>query len=295
MRKLVALTTLSITFALISPVGTVHAGQIIDEGSQDGKQYCGKDQLGNGILCDAQQLEIILASAGGSASKTSGGTSGGSVAANSSIRYYSYDKLTTGPDGQACITTGYAQEGTTPSDLLSSDAVTRNVRAIHGLPLEYPPCPAQPPRPGQPVPVETPSMIARRAWEHVLLPQPRPSIAPGRAITGKLGYLETRGEIVHIHTSMTALGQLQINASGSYVVSWGDGETSGPYRFEGRPWPDGLITHEYQKTGSYDIVVTERWTATWSLGGESGILRTLQTTGRIDDFPVEQIQAVIGR
>jgi len=41
--------------------------------------------------------------------------------------------------------------------------------------------------------------------------------------------------------------------------------------------------------------VTEKWSATWRLGGKSGTLRTLQTTGRIDNFPVEQIQAVIGR
>lgn len=37
----------------------------------------------------------------------------------------------------------------------------------------------------------------------------------------------------------------------------------------------------------------EKWTADWSLGGESGVLRTLQTTGTINDFPVQQIQAVI--
>jgi len=29
------------------------------------------------------------------------------------------------------------------------------------------------------------------------------------------------------------------------------------------------------------------------LGGQSGALRTLQTTGRIDNFPVQQIQAVV--
>jgi hypothetical protein len=64
---------------------------------------------------------------------------------------------------------------------------------------------------------------------------------------------------------------------------------------EGRPWPTGQITHEYLRIGSYNVVVTERWTAHWSLDGESGTLRTLQTTGTINNFPVEQIQAVIGR
>ncbi|MDQ4069332.1 MAG: hypothetical protein M3203_07665 [Actinomycetota bacterium] len=107
--------------------------------------------------------------------------------------------------------------------------------------------------------------------------------------------METNGETRHVYTNSTVFGPLQIVATGSYTIDWGDGETSGPYPFEGKPWPDGKITHEYQNVGNHDIVVTERWTANWSLGGQSGVLRTLETTGRIDDFPVEQIQAVIRR
>ena len=191
------------------------------------------------------------------------------------------------------MTTGYYRAGTVPTDGVRTDLVTQNVLDIHGLPLEFPPCPEQPPAPGEPAPVETPSMIARRYWERVPLPRPQPAIAPGRAITGKLAYLETRGEIGHTYTNDTVFGQLVIVATGSYVIDWGDGETSGPHSFEGKPWPDGQITHDYLNVGTYDVVVTERWTATWRLGGESGVLRTLQTTGRIDDFPVEQIQAVI--
>lgn len=138
-------------------------------------------------------------------------------------------------------------------------------------------------------------MIAMRYWERVPLPKPQPTISPGRAITGKLAYLETRGETTHTYTNDTAFGALSVVAKGSYTVDWGDGTSSGPYPFEGRPWPDGQITHDYLEVGSYDIVVTERWTATWNLGGETGVLRALQTTGRIEDFPVEQIQAVIRR
>ncbi|MGI8984962.1 MAG: hypothetical protein ACR2HM_10620 [Acidimicrobiales bacterium] len=139
-------------------------------------------------------------------------------------------------------------------------------------------------------------MVAARAWDQrVQLPKPQPSIAPGRAITGKTSYLETKGRVSFTYTEDTVFGPLQITARGSYGVAWGDGETSGPHAFEGQPWPGGQITHEYVNVGSYDIVVTEKWTATWSLDGESGILRSLQTTGRIDDFPVQQIQAVIVR
>ncbi len=81
-------------------------------------------------------------------------------------------------------------------------------------------------------------------------------------------------------------------ATGNYFVDWGDGTTTGPHAQEGDPWPNGRITHEYLRVGAYDVVVTERWTATWHFGSESGTLSELRTTGRIDDFPVEQIQAV---
>lgn len=138
-------------------------------------------------------------------------------------------------------------------------------------------------------------MVAMRYWERVVLPKPQPSIAPGRAITGKRAYLETNGQLTHTFTTDTVFGPLQIVAKGSYTIDWGDGETSGPHAFEGKAWPDGRITHEYLKIGSYDIVVTEKWSASWSFADESGVLRSLQTTGQINDFSVEQIQAVIGR
>ncbi|MGH3908136.1 MAG: hypothetical protein ACRDTE_28735, partial [Pseudonocardiaceae bacterium] len=80
-------------------------------------------------------------------------------------------------------------------------------------------------------------MIARRYWERVPLPIPQPWIGPGRAITGKLAYLETRGAIGYTYTTDTTFGPLVIVATGSYVVDWGDGERSGPHPFEGEQWP----------------------------------------------------------
>jgi hypothetical protein len=97
----------------------------------------------------------------------------------------------------------------------------------------------------------------------------------------------------HTYTNSTPFGPLEIVATGAYYVDWGDGESSGPHSFEGKPWPDGEITHDYVWARTYDIVVTERWTATWHLGGQSGVLRELRTSGTIDDFPARQIQAVI--
>jgi hypothetical protein len=135
--------------------------------------------------------------------------------------------------------------------------------------------------------------LLRNDFRDVPLPWPQPHIQPGRAITGKFAFLETRGQTSHIfNLEDTPFGPLRIVATGKYYVDWGDGTTTGPHSQEGAPWPDGRITHEYLRVGKYDVVVTERWTATWHFGAESGTLTELRTTGRIEDFPVEQIQAV---
>jgi len=89
------------------------------------------------------------------------------------------------------------------------------------------------------------------------------------------------------------MGTLEIDAVGTYTVDWGDGVVTGPHAGEGRPWPTGDITHHYRSVGTYDVVVMLDWTATWRVGTESGTLSGLRTTGRISDFPVEEVQAVI--
>ena len=140
-----------------------------------------------------------------------------------------------------------------------------------------------------------PVVIAIRAWQDIPLPKPNPHIAPGWAITGKYAYLETRGERQHTYTTDTPLGPLTLEATGRYYVDWGDGTTDGPYSVEGRPWPDGEITHTYIDVGTYDVVVTQEWSSTWSIGPFGGTLGGLRTEGTIPDFRVEQIQVVVGR
>jgi hypothetical protein len=233
------------------------------------------------------------------AAKTSTASSSSS---NSGITYVPYNRLSTGADGKPCATTGYVPAGQTPPDerlLVDPNPRETNI-PITGSDLailqDYPPCPLSPRAPGEPAPLETRSMVAARFWEQqVALPVPKPAIAPGRAITGKLAYLETKGKVSDVFTDSTVFGPVIVRATGAYTVDWGDGTTTGPHSFEGGEWPDGKITHQYTKVGTYNVVVTEKWTAQWSLDGESGTLRTLQTTGRINNFPVEQIQAVIGR
>ena len=254
-------------------------------------QVCGPDDSGSDAICSGTSTSVVQVGQYGSGSQASAGS-------RSATRYVPYSRLTTAPDGLACVTTGYVAEGTPPADAVPDDSQSHieGAGGYSNLFANYPPCPEQPLQPGQPVPAITRALVAARAWEtRVPLPRPKPSIAPGRAITGKLAFLDTGGSVVHTYTEETTFGPLRIDATGTYMISWGDGETSGPYAFEGEPWPEGQITHEYQRVGTYDVVVTERWTATWSVGGQSGVLRTLQTVGRIDDFPVEQIQAVLRR
>ncbi len=288
---------IGILLAPIIAIGPIHAAQTA--AGVCGPSAAGPNPLPNenvDPLCngtkDGQSNPAVVEPA-----TTSSGISQGSSSSSSQVTYVPYDRLTTGPDGQPCITTGFVQIGSSPSDRApnpNADQV-EGAGGYNNVYAEYPPCPERPRAPGEPTVVETRASVAARYWELVPLPRPQPRIEPGRAITGKPAYLETRGEIAHTYTNDTAFGPLTIVAKGAYTVSWGDGETSGPHADEGKPWPSGQITHQYSKIGTYDILVTEKWTATWSLGGERGVLRTLQTVGRLDDFPVQQIQAVVVR
>ncbi len=279
MRIVVILLTTALSVALSTPSLAAAA------------QVCGGSYGGTAIACGADDSSVapVNQPAAARPGPSSPGSSGPAK------KYVSYDRIMGGPDGQPCIGTGYAEEGRIPRPSFGVTDREQAPGSVSDLYSTAPPCPAQPSQAGQPAPVVTPAMVARRYWEEVPLPKPKPAIAPGRAITGKLAFLETRGEITHTYTNDTAFGPLEILAKGSYVVDWGDGETTGPYDIEGKPWPNGQITHEYVDIGVYDVVVTEKWTATWRLGGQSGVLRTLQTTGTIGAFPVEQLQAVIGR
>ena len=214
---------------------------------------------------------------------------------SSGKKYLPYNRVVSLPNGGFCTSVGYydASEGV-PGDRLSEAPGNHGGTDFNNF-YDIPPCPEQPLTPGQAAAVDTPALTAARYWEHVPLPPPSPKIAPGRAITGKLAFLETGGEVAATYDNDTLFGPLHISATGTYLVDWGDRMTTGPYGYKGKAWPDGKITHEYIKVGSYNVVVTETWAATWSLGGESGTLRTLQTSGTINNFPVEQIQAVIGK
>jgi len=186
-------------------------------------------------------------------------------------------------DDSWCLYTWYFVYEPLPSD----EVVQAAARAWAMLAPDYPPCP------GQPLDQTNPVVYAIRFWRDVPLPRPAPSIAPGWGLTGKAAFLETHGERQHVYGSTTPFGPLSLTASGRYYVDWGDGTSTGPHDVEGAPWPNGSITHTYIDVGQYDVVLTEQWSATWQIGDVGGHLTGLRTTGRIDDFRVEQIQVVV--
>ncbi len=154
------------------------------------------------------------------------------------------------------------------------------------------------PCPGVAVPVP-PSAVAASWWQvHGvdLLSRPRPSIAPGYALSGKLAYLETGAQIDQDFSNQTPLGTLAIAATGRLYVDWGDGTGwQGPYSTAGGPWPLGTITHTWDSPGPYTVTVQERWSATWALGGSTGSLSSLATVGAIPAFEVRELESVRNR
>jgi hypothetical protein len=144
-----------------------------------------------------------------------------------------------------------------------------------------------------------PSAIAASWWQvngEDLLPRPAPYIAPGYALAGNPGYLQTNAPITQTFTASTPAGTLTITARGTFLVNWGDGTGwTGPYSTPGAPWPEGQITHVWEDVGTYDVVAVEYWTATWSLAGQGGTLTSLETYGSIPAFQVRQLEAVRNR
>lgn len=240
---------------------------------------CRYSRIAGRVVCPWEYRQRVPGGAG-----SSGGGGGG---ASSQYRWEGHPRIVTPPDGgPACIAMLYRR---VPADQPPiSNVWGPNTGFVGPDGTAYHPCPPRIQTEGHRA-----SEVAVQGWESVDLPAPSPRIQPGWAITGKWAYLETRNQTTFTFEKDTEVGRLTIVATGTYYVDWGDGNTTGPHSMEGRPWPDGVIRHQYTHVGRYDVVATERWVADWYLGPWSGRLHQLETSGRIDDFEVRQIQAVV--
>ena len=245
-----------------------------------------------------EQIEYTLTGQGESATKVEQasardprGQKSGSSAKNSSPpapRYAAYlPVLKLVPDGSSCIA---AKKIWYESKAQAAFVNEQQDPVWLRLANDYTYCPGVA-RPGSP----GPAWVAIEYWQESgedLPPKPQPQIRPGWMLAGKRGYLEAGIPLRTTLTNPTRLGDLKVEATGRMYVDWGDGAREGPFDQPGAPWPNGTITHYWTTSGWYDVVVVVTWTATWRLGGESGVLEDLQTQGVIDDFEIDSLEAI---
>jgi len=237
----------------------------------------------------ADPTEVHQGADGGSVEYSgheSGGTASGGGGGGTSGGYYEEHPYLDQRNGETCVATEYRRYDTQAE---AETAAVADEDRWRRLTRDFPMCPSSP------APAGSAAAEAQSFWGTVPLPKPAPRIAPGWAVTGRKSYLETGDLPTAQFTRDTPRGELVIDATGPYYVDWGDGTSGGPYDEAGGPWPNGTVTHVYERVGACDVVVTQRWSAVWHLNGESGRLGGLRTEGRIDDFRAEELQAVRNR
>jgi len=141
-------------------------------------------------------------------------------------------------------------------------------------------------------------------WQTTL---PTPTLAtspPEGAVTGLDLYLAIGGPQT-LSFDIKALGyDIHLAVTSVYDIDWGDpspsndtpigyGVTKG-HRTQGGLWPDGDLRHQYITRGDVTMKVTQRWTAKWSGGGQSGTIADRLGTAARRTIPVQEIQAVLG-
>jgi hypothetical protein len=196
-------------------------------------------------------------------------------------------------DGQRCV-----RIIDVPGDPDSPQALELELLALQYY-RDHGPCPGTDVPPAILTP--SPGAVAHQLWrDQVQLPTPTLAIPPGRAIVGKPAYLTIHGPH-HQRWHFDALGYaIDLAATSTYTIDWGDGTTHTDITTQGGPWPDGDLRHTYQHAGHYHVTVTQHWTATWTAASADGttsgtIDGVLTTTGTLTNFPVQQIQAVRNR
>lgn len=210
-----------------------------------------------------------------------------------------YDGGTTA-DGRSCYRVGHRPVAGGADPKAAQDAADRQFEDkflnTHGHVNR---CPDPDPAPSRPAAAGAPGGgIDIRAELQQRLPSPAPRIRPGRAITGKEAFLEIAGAGPQSYLFGNPIGEggVAVQATPSYTVDWGDGTVT-ETTSNGGPWPDGDVRHTYENVGHYDVVVTARWRArsaapTADGDQQGGELEGLHTEGRIDGFPVTQVQSI---
>lgn len=177
------------------------------------------------------------------------------------------------------------------------------------VPELVPACTAAPAAPGAPAgrpapPPPTPLEAAYEAWYwETKLPSPTLSTSPSNgAVAGLDLYLSIGGQ-QSVTYDVPALGYMvHLEVSSVYDVDWGDPQPDGSrlgsavtkgHRSQGGPYPNGDLRHQYIHRGSATVEVTQRWTARWSAGGQSGAIADRLATSGTTTFPVQEIQALL--
>jgi hypothetical protein len=261
----------------VAAVGVVVATVVVSGGASGAQTCVGYDTVGPG------GEPIALYDCGGSVQY--GGEPGlppgpdGGPPDPGSVHYY--PMLGTGGPTGRCIYWHVAPGPPTPGQTLAA-AVGLAALLAQGYEL----CPGL----GEPSAED----YALGWWRQQVLPAPVPVLQPGEMLVGWPAYLENNDPMtLMLREDGTPFGSLVVSARSTLAVDWGDGTITGPFDFAGAPWPDGRITHVYQQHGTYDVEVTQTWTGSWRLGVARGTFPPLITRGRLDEFPVREVQAVI--
>ena len=119
-----------------------------------------------------------------------------------------------------------------------------------------------------------------------LLPIPDPLIEPGFGLIAFPAYLSSGAKLTDRFQTTVAGQAILGSAHGSLSVDFGDGSVIGPTTNLGGVWPNGNLSHPYSSTGCYRITVTENWSISYSVGGQSGTLNGISTQGSVPSFCV---------
>ena len=190
--------------------------------------------------------------------------------------------------GGFCVTFDVlVYEGGAPPGIVSLALARFGFLTGQGLPI----CPA----------ITAPDLLTPEEWVLQYLSEHGPEepelvIQPGSMFVGLRAFLETGIPVEWQDEADSPFGPVLLTGTAEITIDWGDDTEldSGPFAVEGLEWPDGEITHVYQWVGEYDVTATYHWSIDWDFGFESGTA-DITREGTLDDFPLDQAQAVIVR